>query len=232
MKLELHESITKNLLQNRTFSKRIYQRYAKQTENPLDEATCKKILEESIVEWFIPKEEYVRTMIESWPTITAMFNNMTWSIYWADPLKPERFITGDFPFVIENKENGKFEFPQYLFGDKYIRVFFPLSSLTCLTMEYNCTQEIRPVIPLAFIPITNSQIAVHSQRYVVSKTKNIYWYKGGHIYDSIELLHKEFYPDKLNETWTKVTNSQGHFEKATPRTSWNKLKGDKPKDIE
>ncbi len=167
-------------------------------------------------------------MLHSWLTQTAIFNYMTWSIYWADSLKPERFITGDFPFVIENKENRKFEFPQYLFGNKYIRVFFPLSPLICLAMEYNGAQEIYPVTPAAFIPIINSQIAVYSQRYVVSKTKNIHWYKDGHIYDSIELLHREFYPDKLNETWTEVTNSRGQFEKATPRPSWNKLRGDKP----
>ena len=184
-----------------------------------------------MVEGFIAKEGYVKMMLESWPKITEIFNYMTWSIFWADPLKPERFITGDFPFVIENKENSKFEFPQYLLANKYVRVFFPLSPFVCLAMEYNGEQEIYPASLPTFIPIMNSQIAAHSQRYAVSKNKNINWYKSGHICESIELLHKEFYPDKLSETWTRVSNSQGYFEYVTPRTSWNKLKGDKPKDI-
>lgn len=228
MQLEMYESLIKCFMERHISSKDIYQEYVSKVENPIDEATAKRLWDERDIEGCISREGYIRMMLELWPTITAVFSHMTWSTHLADPLKPERFITGDFPFIIENKENRKFEFPQYLFANKYIKLYLPLSSLTCLTMEYDSKQAFNAVISPTFIPIINSQIAVHSQRYVVSKTKNISWYKAGHVYNSADLLHKEFHPNKLNQPISEITNMQGRFEKAKPRPLWNKLKGDKP----
>jgi len=231
VQLEMWESLIKGFMQRHVSFNNIYQGYASKVENPIDEAMAKKLFDECDIEGCIPREGYIKMMLELWPVIFAVFNYMTWSIYLADPSKPARFITGDFPFVIENKENREFEYPQFLFANKYIKLYFPLSSLACLTMEYNVNPEFHAIESSRFIPIINSQIAVHSQRYVVSKTSDIYWYKEGQIYNSIELLHKEFYPHKLNKSVSEVTNLQGYFEKAKPRPVWNKLKGDKPKDI-
>jgi len=130
--LETTESMIKRLFETNF----LYKNTSKAGSFP-DMDTARKFLSDSNIEACLPKETYIKMMLQLWSTINNVFNLMDWNIYIADPSKPQRFITGDFPFVIENKVNHKFERPEFLFANKYIKLYFPVSSLICLTLEYN-----------------------------------------------------------------------------------------------
>lgn len=181
-----------------------------------------------IVKGYMTRESYVELFVRTLPRQAALFDHMTLSVWWADPSSRARFVTGDFPFVFEDKSDRSFGIP--LNGgllNKNVRIYVPLSPLTCLILEHGGESAIWPIRERTLIPITNSQVALSSTRYVVSESSELHWYKNGEIHRSAETLHREFYPAKLNQPAIELM-SVGESRKVTARSDWNKLKGDTP----
>jgi hypothetical protein len=187
-------------------------------------------LDAIVVKGYMTRESYVELFVRTLPRQAALFNHMTLSVWWADPSSPARFVTGDFPFVFEDKSDRSFGIPLNggLFN-KNVRIYVPLSPLTCLILEHGGESAIWPIREGTLIPITNSQVALSSTRYVVSQSSELYWYKNRETHRSAEALHREFYPAKLNQPAIELM-SVGESRTVTARSDWNKLKGDTPPD--
>jgi uncharacterized protein DUF4238 len=187
------------------------------------------LLDEIVVEGYMTRESYVELFVRTLPRQAALFNHMTPSVWLANPSSRARFITGDFPFVFEDKSDRSFGIP--LNGgllNKNVRICIPLSPLTCLILEHGGESTVWPICGRTLIPITNSQVALSATRYVVSQSNELYWYKNREIYRSAEALHREFYPAKLNQPAIQMSVAESG--KVTARGNWNKLKGDTPPD--
>ena len=200
----------------------------KNPETTLTKDGFRMILEDSVVEGFMTRESYVGSFLKMLPRQAAMFNQMVFSVWWADPSARPRFVSGDFPFVFEDKSDRTFGVP--LNGgllNKNIRIYVPLSPLTCLILERTGESMIYPIRSGTLIPITNSQVALSATRYVVSESSELYWYKDRQIHRSAEGLHEEFYPAKLEQPAIELIPF-GHPQKVTARNKWNKLRGDTP----
>lgn len=223
---ETLDSFVKNFSRRDSIFKASYEQYRSKVENPIDEQTAKEALEKYGVQTGIPNEFYIQHILSLWCLLSELFAQLRWTLYWADPLGSEaRFVTGDFPFAVENKQNGSFEYPELLFANRFIRIWFPVSSLVCLTMEYNAEETIQPIIGPHFIPIINSQIARHTQRYIISKNKAIHWFKADRIYTSAKKYQEEFSPSKISQPIIEMTDPNGRFVPARPAPDWNKLRG-------
>jgi len=190
---------------------------------------ARKILDDSTIEGHIPNQSYVMSFLKGLPRMFAIFRAMRVNVWWADPQASARFITSDFPFVIEDKSTGIFRMPPNggLFSNN-VRVYVTISPFVCLTYEYDQGGDIYPVLDDRFVPITNSQLAVSASRYIVSASKDIYWFKEGKIHRSSEELQKEFYPKKLNEPLLGQSSHQ-YAQPVIARRNWNKLRGDEPR---
>lgn len=187
------------------------------------------LLDGLVVEGYMTRESYAGQFLRALPRQVALFNHMTFSVWLADPSSRARFVTGDFPFVFQDKSDGSFGMP--VNGgllNKNIRVYVPLSPLTCLILDHGGESATWPTFEKTLIPITNSQIALSATRYVVSQSNELYWYKNREIYRSAETLHREFYPAKLKQP--SIQMSGGESPEVTARGNWNKLKGDTPPD--
>ena len=135
-----------------------------------------------------------------------------------------RFVTGDFPFVFEDKSDGVFKWPTYGLLDKRVRIYFPVSSLVCITLEYNGFEANYPIKRSDFAPILNSQLGISMSRYLVSENQDLYWFKKNKIFSSMNEYHHEFRAAKKGLPLGRMNG--GEIE-VTPRPDWGKLKGDK-----
>ncbi|MHC4739522.1 MAG: DUF4238 domain-containing protein [Planctomycetota bacterium] len=223
---ETHDTFIKNFSRRDSIFKAAYEQYLSKVENPIDEQIAKEVSEKCEIQTGIPNELYIHDMLSLWCLLSELFIKLCWTLYWANPLGSEaRFVTGDFPFAVENKQNGNFEYPELLFANRFIRIWFPLSSLVCLTMEYNTEETIQTISGSHFIPIINSQIARHAQRYIISKNKAIHWFKADVIYTSAKKYQEEFGPSKISQPIIEMVDPNGRFVPAKPAPNWNKLRG-------
>ena len=208
---------------------KIYSDYvSKHGPNAIDKQLARKVLKEAKIEGNIATEGYIGQMLYSLPRIAAIFSNMDITVWWGNVSNRMRFLTGDFPFVFEDKSNGIFAWPTYGLMDKRIRIYFPVSSLVCITLEYDGLKGIFPITRSTFAPILNSQLGISMSRYVVSQTQDVSWFKKSKIFSSINDYHLEFRAAKKDQPLVKMNN--GEIE-VTPRSAvWGKLKGDKRKN--
>lgn len=232
MQLELYESAV-NFFERRYFSdegrfEEFYQEYLrKNPETALTREMAKEINEQTRAEGYISRESYIHDFLKSLPAVEYLFSRMSLKVVWADPSGLARFITSDFPFVIEDKATRRYEMP--LNGgllNKNVRIYTPLTPLVCLVLEHEGPDVICVVPHRHFVPITNSQLALMASRYVISGTQTIHWFKDNHVHTSAELLHSEFYPRKLQEPVVQLDSPYG--DNVVARRSWGKLRGDKP----
>ena len=229
LQLELYESSVKwfsnfHFSNDKNFEE-LYSKYvSKRGLNAIGKQKARKVLKEANIEGNIATEGYISQMLYSLPTIAAIFNNMDITVFWGNPSDKMRFVTGDFPFVFEDKSNGVFTWPTYGLMDKRIRIYFPISSLVCITLEYNGLEGIFPITRSDFIPILNSQLGISMSRYIVSRTQDVYWFKQHEISPSINDFHREFSAAKKDRP---LVNVNGGEIEVTPRPAWGKLKGDK-----
>ncbi len=228
LQLELYESSIK-WFSNVYFSndenfENLYNHYvSKHGPNAIDKQLAKKVQKEAKVEGNIATEGYVASMLSSLPMIAAIFNNMDVTVWWGNVSDNMRFVTGDFPFVFEDKSTGSFTWPTYGLMDKRVRIYFPVSSLVCITLEYSGVKGVFPITHPTFIPILNSQLGISTSRYIVSRTQDVCWFKQNKISFSINDFHREFRAAKKDQPLVKVND--GEIE-VTPRPAWGKLKGD------
>jgi hypothetical protein len=229
LQLELFESSVKwfsdfYFSNNQHFENHYKDHVSKHGLNSVDKETARKVLKEAKIEGNIATEGYIGSMLRSLPGFTAIFNNMNIMVWWGNALDKMRFITGDFPFVFEDKSSGIFTWPTYGLMDKRVRICFPVSSLVCITLEYDGVEGIFPITQANFIPILNSQLGISMSRYIVSRTQDVYWFKENKTYSSIDDFHREFREAKKDRPLVRLNG--GGIE-VTPRPSWGKLKGDK-----
>lgn len=229
LQLELYESSVKWFsnfyFSNEQHFENLYKDHvSKHGPNAIDKQLARKVLKEAKIEGNIATEGYIGMMLYSLPRITAIFNNMDITVWWGNTSDKMQFVTGDFPFVFEDKSDGIFTWPTYGLIDKRIRIYFPVSSLVCITLEYDGLKNIFPITRSTFIPILNSQLGISMSRYVVSQTQDVYWFKQRKISSSINNFHNEIRASKKNRPLVKVNS--GEIE-VTPRAAWGKLKGDK-----
>lgn len=205
----------------------VYNSYkSKHGPNALDREFARKVLNESKIKGYIATEGYIATMFHSLPRLTAIFNNMDITVWWGNPSEKMRFITGDFPFVFEDKSIEIFTWPTYGLMDKRVRIYIPISPLVCIILEYNGLETVLPITNTYFIPIVNSQLGISMSRYIVSRNQDLYWFKGRKTYSSINEFHNEFKAAKKDQPLVRVNG--GEIE-VTPRPAWGKLKGYKQK---
>ncbi len=229
LQLELFESSAKwfsdfHFSNDKNFED-LYNSYvAKHGPNAVDKEIARKTLKDLRPEAHIATEGYIASMLNSLPRIAAIFNNMDITVWWGNALDKMRLVTGDFPFLFEDKSNGIFTWPTYGLMDKRIRIYFPVSSLVCITLEYDGLETIFPMTRSSFIPILNSQLGISMSRYIVSRTQDVYWFKEKVISSSINDFHREFRAAKKDRPLVRVNG--GEIE-VTPRPSWGKLKGDR-----
>jgi hypothetical protein len=233
MYLELYESYHK-LRQTLQFSKdaifeRFFQDYLKKhPETTLTKEMSRELLDKTVVEGYMNRESYIMAFLRELPIVETLFGKMSLNLLWADPSKSPRFVTGDFPFVFQDTLNMKYGMP--VNGgllNKYARIFVPISSLACLMLDHRGRNEVYAISSKEFIPEINSQLALEVSRYIISSSKNIYWFKRNRIHCSGDELHDEFYPMKLEQP-IMVMDSEYCKQALPARRSWNKLKGDKP----
>jgi len=199
---------------------------ANNPDTPITKELARKVTDESIVEGYFTREAYVQTFLDALPIQERLFRNMSLSVLWADPLSMPRFITGDFPFVVENKSSGEFGIPAN--GgllNRNVIIYIPVAPLVCLVLQYGGESGIYPVSSERLIPILNSKLASMTSRYVVSSAERIYWFKSNKVQTSADKLHREFYPRKLEEPM--IRNAASPHQAVVARRSWNKLRGDK-----
>lgn len=231
--LEFYESYHK-LLQTLEFSKeavfdKFWQEHLRNNaETTLTKDLARKFLDESVVEGYINRESYIMAFLRELQIVEPLFGKMSIKVLWGNPSVRPRFITGDFPFVFQDKSNMKYGMPAY--GgllNKNARIYIPLSPLVCLMLEYERENAIYSITSREFIPEMNSQLALAVSRYVISGSEEIYWFKNNKIRTSADELHSEFYPRKLEEPII-IIDSPSYKKTTIARRSWNKLKGDKP----
>lgn len=232
LQLELFESSIKwfsdfYFSNEQNFENHYKNHVSKHGPNAIDKEIARKVLKEAKFVGNIATEGYIGSMLRSLPMFTAIFNNMDITVWWGNALDKMRFITGDFPFVFEDKSSGIFTWPTYGLMDKRVRIYFPVSSLVCVTLEYSGLEGVFPITQSNFIPILNSQLGISMSRYVVSRTQDVYWFKENKISSSINDFHHEFRAVKKDHPLVRVNG--GEIE-VTPRPSWGKLKGNKRYD--
>ena len=231
VQLELYEGMAKAFSDFYSSDEAAFERQwedfvTRHPETSLTKEEARSVLDDSVVEGFMTRESYVASFLRAFPKQAALFSHMVFKVWWADPSAPARFITGDFPFVFEDKSNRTFGMP--INGgllNKNVRVYIQLSPLTCLILEHGGENAIYPVRQSTWIPITNSQVSLSATRYVISCSNQVYWYKDKQIHRSAEDLHKEFYPAKLRQPAIELMPF-GRSREVTARSNWNKLKGD------
>ncbi len=233
--LELYESYHK-LIQTLEFSDeavfdRFFQNHLKEhPETTLTKELARKVLDESVVEGYINRESYMKAFLRELRIVETLFGKMSIKLLWADPSNRPRFVTGDFPFVLQDTSNMKYGMPAN--GgllNKYARIYVPISPLVCLMLEHQGGNEIYRISSREFIPEINSQLALEVSRYIISTSKDIYWFKRNRIHCSADELHDEFYPMKLEQP-IMIMDSPYCKQAPIARRSWNKLKGDKPSE--
>ncbi|MCJ7675339.1 MAG: DUF4238 domain-containing protein [Sedimentisphaerales bacterium] len=230
VQLELYESAANwfskfYLSKEDNFDKLYKEHKAKHPESKITEELARKITNSMYVEVNIPREEYIKNFFAALAIIEPLFNKMVLKILWADPLLRQRFVTGDFPFVIYDKSNNQYGMPKnWGLFNKNVEIFIPISPLVCFLLEFEGESMIDAIRSRDFIPLINSQLACAVSRYIISSSKEIFWFKKGKIYSSVDKLHKEFYHRKLKEPMGRISPSQT----IVARRNWNKLKGDKP----
>lgn len=234
LQLELYEGMVKILSRMHFSDETVFDRCwedfkAERSNIDMTKEQARKVLDDSTIEGHISNESYVMSFLKSLPRMFAIFRAMTANVWWANPRTSARFITSDFPFVIEDKSTGIFGMPPNggLFSSN-VRVYVTISPFVCLTLEYDQGGNVYPVLDDSFVPIINSQLAISASRYVVSASKDIYWFKEGRIHRSSEELQKEFYPKKLH-TPLLGRSSHKYAQPVVARRDWNKLRGDKPR---
>lgn len=199
---------------------------AKNPDSTITKELARKRADERIVEGFLTPEAYVQRFLRALPTQERLFRNMSFSVLWADPLSMPRFITGDFPFVVEDKCSGECGIPTN--GgllNRNVIIYVPVTPLVCLVLEHGGQPGIYPVPSGNLIPILNFKLALAASRYVVSSSERICWFKKKRIHTSADELHRELYPRKLQEPL--IRDAASPDETVVARRSWNKLRGDK-----
>lgn len=233
MYLEFYESYHKHIqmfeFSNEEKFNNFFQKHIKKHPGTkLTKELARKALDDIMVEGYISRETYIKALLRELRIVETLFRKMSFKILWADPSNKQRFVTGDFPFVFQDKSNMKYGMP--INGgllNKYARIYVPISPLVCLMLEHEGENEIYSINSREFIPEINSQLALEVSRFIISTTRDIYWFKKNRIHCSADELHDEFYPMKLEQP-ILVMDSPYCKHTHIPRRSWNKLKGDRP----
>jgi hypothetical protein len=171
----------------------------------------------------IPRTYYVREMLEHVGSLLEVFCEMTPSLLFAPAFGKAMFVTSDKPFVqISRKFNPLC--PNALL-DPNIDVYFPLSSRTCLVLNYDKESQISSASEkrIAFI---NGCLACDCSRMVISQEQDFAWLrKNKTVSWNHEELLEMLADSKKTEPRIKI---EGGRLRSKCRSEWNLLRGRDP----
>lgn len=228
--LEIHESGMRIFAQSIMSNEKTFSAMMNQAEKGIGKKLdltyeqAKEVYENSQISADIPRTYYVKNFLEFLPIIAVVLNKMTLRILFANPSGQDRFITGDHPFGIEFKTENPTPFLGRGLLDKDIRIFVPLSPLTCLALEYDVCPTVIPLLYPKDIAVINTIITLASSRYVISRSDEITWLKPDRSISrcSSELMNNL---SALKKEQPHVEINLGGKFKVVPRSDWNVLKG-------
>jgi hypothetical protein len=173
----------------------------------------------------IPRTYHVREMLEHVGELLEVFCKMTPSLLFAPPLGKAMFITSDKPFAQMSREFNPL-YPNALL-DPNIDVYFPLSSRTCLVLNYDKKGQILSASEkrIAFI---NGWLACDCSRILISQDQNFAWLRKN---KTVSWSHKELLEILADskKTQPRIKIAGGKL-RSKCRSDWNLLRGQDPID--
>lgn len=182
---------------------------------------AKEVYANSDTSMKISRTYYVKEMMLYAAPLVNIFYSMNFNLIYAPPLSKARFISSDKPIAaMTNGPLGKYN---TWLEDPDAVLYFPLSSRTCLMLNFKKKPQILPS-RASNIASVNGLLASECVQVVVSQEHSFVWLrKNGTVSDSVDELYDLLSENK--KTQPRVNNIFGQKPKSRCRSDINILRG-------